>query len=270
VLTFAGCSKSHPDYPLWQDTRLRARAWKPASSLRPHRAQWRRLAPAILHTKEEIMKSRSSFQLRLAQSCLALVTAVPLAQAGASTVISELLYDVPGTDSGLVFVELFGTPGTVLDGMTLEGVNGSDGSVYQSVTLSGTIPADGVFVIGDDSGDGSTLVNNADLVRNVDFQNGPDSVVLRDNTGILDALGYGDFTSAVFAGEGSAAADVAAGWSLARINPGVDTNNNQADFVGLDTPTPGLVTVSSVPLPPAVALLLSGMAGLAGVARRRH
>ena len=40
----------------------------------------------------------------------------------ASTVISELFYDAAGADNGLVFVELFGTPGTHLDGMLLEGV----------------------------------------------------------------------------------------------------------------------------------------------------
>jgi hypothetical protein len=219
---------------------------------------------------EEIMKSRNTYPLRLAQSCLALSSILPFAQAAANTVISELLYDVPGTDSGQVFVELYGTPGTVLDGLVLEGVNGTDGSVYLSAMLSGTIPADGVFVIGDDSGDGSTLVSNADLVLDVDFQNGPDSVVLRDDNGILDALGYGDFTAAVFAGEGSAVADVAAGWSLARSNPGLDSNDNQADFTGLDLPTPGLVTVSAVPVPASAVLLLSGMAGLAGMARRRH
>jgi hypothetical protein len=219
---------------------------------------------------EEIMKSRSKYPLRLAQSCLALSGILPLAQAAANTVISELLYDVPGTDSGLVFVELYGTPGTVLDGLVLEGVNGTDGSVYLSAILSGTIPADGVFVIGDDSGDGTTLVSNADLVLDVDFQNGPDSVVLRDDSGILDALGYGDFTAAVFAGEGSAAADVAAGWSLARGNPGLDSNDNLADFTGLELPTPGQVAVSAVPVPASALLLLSGMSGLAGVARRRH
>jgi hypothetical protein len=216
------------------------------------------------------MKKEPTRRPRLALSCLALAAALPVTHAAANTVISELLYDVAGTDSGLVFVELFGAPGTVLNGLLLEGVNGTDGSIYQSVMLSGMIPADGVFVIGDDSGNGTTLVSNADLVLDVDFQNGPDSVVLRDSNGILDALGYGDFTAAVFAGEGSAAADVAADWSLARDNPLLDSNDNLADFIGLSLPTPGIVPASTVPVPPALALFLSGCAGLAGVARRRH
>jgi len=187
----------------------------------------------------------------------------------AQTVISEVLYDAAGTDNGNVFVELFGLPGTMLDGVLLEGVNGSDGSVYSSIPLSGVIPADGIFVIGDDSGDGTTLVQNADLVIDVDFQNGPDSIVLRSVDVILDALGYGDFAGGVFAGEGNAAPDVAAGFSLARLNPLIDSDDNLADFVALEVPTPGDIPVSAVPVPPAVMLFLSGVAGLAGVARRR-
>jgi hypothetical protein len=136
------------------------------------------------------------------------------------------------------------------------------------VLLSGVIPADGVFLIADDSGDGTSLVGEADLVANVDFQNGPDSVVLRGSGGVLDALGYGDFSTSSFAGEGSAAPDAASGQSLARFNPLLDSNNNLADFLLLDVPTPGAVPVSAVPVPPAVLLFLSGMAGLAGIARR--
>jgi hypothetical protein len=187
----------------------------------------------------------------------------------AGTVISEVLYDAAATDNGNTFVELHGTPGTVLDGLLLEGVNGTDGSVYRSVTLAGAIPADGVFVIADDSGDGTSQVGNADLVREVDFQNGPDSIVLRDAAGVLDALGYGDFAGAVFAGEGRAAPDVPAGSSLARFNPLLDTDDNLVDFLLLDLPTPGSVPANPVPVPAAFGLFLWGMAGLAVVARRK-
>jgi len=203
-----------------------------------------------------------------AQCLLAISGALAMNIAQSQTVISEVLYDAAGTDNGNVFVELFGAPGAILDGLLLEGVNGADGVIYSSIMLSGVIPADGVFVIGDDAGDGTTLVGNADLVMNVDFQNGPDSVVLRDAGGVLDALGYGDFTGGVFAGEGSAAPDVTGGVSLARINPLLDSNDNLADFMSLDVPTPGSVPVSAVPVPPTVMLFLSGMAGLVGVARR--
>jgi len=158
--------------------------------------------------------------------------------ANAQLIISEVFYDASGSDNGVTFVELYGTPG----------VNGLDGSIYRTVMLSGVIPADGVFVIGDDSGDGTTLVALADLVGNVDFQNGPDSIALMNSMGVIDALGYGDFTSAVFAGEGSAAPDVMAGNSLVRFNPLLDTDNNLADFLALTVPTPGFVPSSVVPV----------------------
>jgi energy-converting hydrogenase Eha subunit B len=187
----------------------------------------------------------------------------------AATVISEALYDAAGSDNGNVFVELYGTPGTVLEGLSLEGVNGSDGSVYLTLPLSGVIPDDGIFVVADDAGDGGSLVGDVDLVVDMDFQNGPDSIALRNASGILDALGYGDFSGGVFAGEGNAAPDAPAGSSLARLNPLADSGDNLSDFTVLDTPTPGSVPVSSVPLPPALGLSLFGIGGLLAVSRRR-
>lgn len=213
--------------------------------------------------------SRERTLFHLPACALGLAGAMLSASGYASTVISEALYDASGTDNGSVFIELFGPPGTVLDELLLEGVNGADGAVYQTVALSGVIPENGVFVIADDSGDGTTLVGSADLIVNVDFQNGPDSIVLRNGVGVLDALGYGDFAGGVFAGEGRAAPDGPAGSSLARFNPLVDTDDNLGDFIVLDLPTPGSVPVSAVPLPPAVGLFLAGLAGLVTVSRKR-
>jgi hypothetical protein len=183
--------------------------------------------------------------------------------ASAAPVISELLYDATGTDAGAVFVELLGAPGESLDGLFLDGVNGSGataGDVYKTIPLGGVISGDGVFVIGDGSG-GMTSVPNADLVADVDFQNGPDSVVLRTASTILDAVGYGVFGSGdVFAGEGTAAPDPASGSSLARLNFLLDTDDNSVDFSVLETPTPGIVPAAgAVPLPASLLLLLSGM-----------
>jgi hypothetical protein len=86
------------------------------------------------------------------------------------------------------------------------------------------------------------------VLPNVDLQNGPDSLVLLKDGVVVDALGYGSFGgSSVFAGEGLAAPDVAAGWSLARVFADLDTDSNAIDFVALSTPTPGAGQVSGIP-----------------------
>ncbi len=91
--------------------------------------------------------------------------------ARALPVISEVLYDGPGADDGQSFVELYGDPGTPLDGLVLEGVNGSNGAVGPVVELFEVIPDDGVFVVADDVGDGTSLVPAADLIANFDLCN---------------------------------------------------------------------------------------------------
>lgn len=208
---------------------------------------------------------------RGAAAVCALVFSLACQGARAAPVISEVFYDASGSDAGVTFLELFGSPGTSLAGLVVEGVNGGDGSVYKTLTLSGVIPADGVFLIGDDAGGGVTSVPGADLVADIDFQNGPDSVVLRGGGGgILDAVGYGSFGGgSVFAGEGGAAPDAAAGSSIARFDPLLDTNDNSVDFGVLASPTPGSVPVSAVPLPAAAWLFLSGLSGMVVAGRRR-
>jgi hypothetical protein len=209
---------------------------------------------------EDAMRIRFAKSLALlCGGCAGLVAS----QLNAAPVISELFYDAVGSDSGHVFLELFGAPGENLQGLVVEGVNGTDGAVYRSISLSGEMPADGVFVIGDDDG-GSSFVANVDLIAEVDFQNGPDSVVLRDGLTVVDAVAYGDFAAGdAFFGEGSAAPDPAAGGSIARFNPFIDSNDNSADFIVLDMPTPGMVpVVSAVPLPAGLWLFMSGLGTL--------
>ena len=155
--------------------------------------------------------------------------------------ISELLYDAIGTDNGTVFIELYGAPGTSLDGWHVEGVNGADGAVGPIVTLSGQIGSDGFFVLAD-SDAGATQVANADLLANFDFQNGPDSVVLRDALGnVLDALGYGVFGATdIFAGEGQRGAGRRRGSEpRALVRQPRHATTTLADFALLDVPTPG-------------------------------
>lgn len=199
----------------------------------------------------------------------ALALLMPLSSpAAALPLISEVLYDAAGADAGQSFVELYGTPGTDLAGLVVEGINGSNGEVTDSIALSGLIPADGLFVLASDVGDGTTLVQNADLIGMFDFQNGPDSVVLRDAGGVLDALGYGVFgPGEFFAGEGTAAPDAPADSSLARVFADVDTDDNAADFA-VGAATPGSAAFA-VPEPDSGSLVLAGLAALAGLGRRR-
>ena len=103
--------------------------------------------------------------------------AAPVA-ALATPLLSEVLYDALGSDDGHGFVELSGVPGTLLDGMTLEGVNGAGGAIGPVVTLIGVIASDGLFVVADTRA-GTTSVPSPDQLANFDFQNGPDSSVSR-------------------------------------------------------------------------------------------
>jgi hypothetical protein len=207
---------------------------------------------------------------RCAPHWLFLFLALAAGRASALPVISEVLYDATGSDDGALFVELYGAPGSSVEGWVIEGVNGSDGEVTHTLALAGTFPADGILVIADESSGGGTLVPGADLLASFDFQNGPDSVVLRDAGGaVVDALGYGVFEAGTFfAGEGSPAADPPAGSSVARLFADVDTGDNAADFAGLAAPTPGAAPLQPVPEPAAAVLLVSGLASLALIRRR--
>ena len=191
--------------------------------------------------------------------------------AAALPLVSEVFYDAVGSDNGVGFVEIYGTPGFDLTGWSVHGVNGADGAVGPSLMLSGVIPGDGFFVIGDDRGDGGTDVANADLILNFDFQNGPDSIELHDPLGVVDAVGYGVFLPGeVFAGEGTPAPDPPAGSSLARTFANADTDDNAFDFAALSVPTPGTGVLAPVPEPGTGALLAMGLLGLARAGRRRR
>ena len=192
------------------------------------------------------------------------------APAVAVPLLSEVYYDAVGSDDGQSFVELYGTPGSSLAGLVIEGVNGTGGTVTHTLTLSGNFGADGLFVVADRTSAGTTQVSDADLLLDFDFQNGPDSVRLRDAVSVLDALGYGVFAAGdIFAGEGSPAVDPVPGLSLARPFANLDTNDNAVDFVA-GSPTPGSAPLSAVPEPASASLFGAGLAGLAAGRRRRR
>lgn len=190
--------------------------------------------------------------------------------AHALPLISEVFYDAVGTDDGQSFVELYGTPGASLAGLRLEVVNGDNGVVVTGLNLAGEFSSDGLFVVADRTAAGTTSVVGAGLLLDFDIQNGPDSLVLRDGIGVLDAVGFGVFGAAdVFAGEGLPAIDAPAGSSIARRFANVDSGDNSLDFVALAAPTPGTAPVAPVPEPGVASLFALGLAGLAARRRRR-
>jgi len=196
--------------------------------------------------------------------CLWLPTASP-----ASPILSEVFYDAEGSDDGHVFVELFGSPGTSLDGLWLEGVNGFNGSVTVHLELSGSIGPSGLFVVADHTGGGTSFVPGADQLANFDFQHGPDSIVLGGALGVLDAVGYGSFGVAeFFAGEGNAAPDPPAGFALARLYADLDSSDNASDFA-VAFPSPGSAPRQVLPEPGSAALLGLGLAVLGRRKSRR-
>ena len=115
---------------------------------------------------------RLGSRLRWLFTALLLWSGLAVAPAQATPLISELFYDAVGLDNGQSFVEIAGVPGSALDGMTLEGINGTGGSVTVTVELFGVIPEDGLFVVADADGDGVSLVLEADQLADFDFQNG--------------------------------------------------------------------------------------------------
>ena len=198
-----------------------------------------------------------------------LTTCLFAAPAFALPLISEVFYDGVGSDNGQSFVELYGAPGTPLDGLVLEGINGAGGGVTVSIVLSGSIAADGLYLLADLDTGGGTLVPEPDAVANFDFQNGPDSVVLREVGGaVLDAVAYGVFDPGeVFAGEGDPVADAPAGSSIARFFADVDSDDNAFDFAVLGSPTPGTAPLS-VPEPSTGLLAFTALAVLAAKGSR--
>jgi len=221
-------------------------------------------------TNERNTKTRSQLAwIRRLIHCGVTATALCAGVASATPLISEVYYDAVGSDDGQSFVEIYGIAGSVLDGLTLEGVNGSNGAVGPIIAISGVIPTDGVFVVADMDAAGLTMVANADLLANFDFQNGPDSIVLMEAGLAIDAVGYGVFAAGeIFAGEGTSAADAPAGSSLARLFADLDRDDNSLDFVVLSTPTPGTVQLTAIPELGSGLLTVMGLVGLSLLGRR--
>lgn len=185
----------------------------------------------------------------LAWALLGLALLPTAAAQGTLPLLGEVHYDAAGADGPAVFTELRGPPGLSLDGFRLEGVNGGDGAVYRTIPLDGlTVPDDGLLVLA--TPDATCWVRGAaDAFAPVDWQNGPDSVVLVQETPLgpltVDALGYGEGAPVY---ETAPAPEPVADGSLTRDAAGTDTQDNARDF-GEAEPSPGLASAPAERFP---------------------
>lgn len=203
----------------------------------------------------------------------------------AALIINEVDYDQPGGDTA-EFIELFnpGTSPVVLDGYTIDLVNGSNGSAYSSFDLSGlSVSANGYLVLCDDM---AAVANcDIDVTSSGWIQNGGtdgDAVALLSGGTLVDSVVYEGMSSflAPYAEGGSftVADSNTISMSIGRLPNGIDSNTNSADFNSACI-TPGSgnisgtgdcsISVSAVPLPAAAWLFGSGLLGLIGISRRR-
>ena len=171
------------------------------------------------------------------------VACVPLADG--DIVINEFLPDEVGSESTAetTFVELRGTPGLCLGGLSVVHINGtSSGNTLSTHELVGDMPSDGYFVLGE------TDVVNLDQDVNLDLQGGPDNIVLYSGEVAIDAVGYGSFDpDGTFAGEDTSAPTTGSGEGdgIGRCPTAdivsSDSDNNSEDFAVFEGVTPGAV-----------------------------
>ena len=168
-----------------------------------------------------------------------LLLAILAREAGGQVVINEIFPDPEGADAGAEFVELFnaGAQAQSLAGMRLQFANGAEGPTWYTrwTGVAGDLLEPGQrFLIVDRNWLGA-VPGDAEVY--LGLQNGPDAVRLEQDGLALDMVGYGPLTD-VFLYEGHPVA-LAAGMALGRRPDGLDTDDNQADFVQT-SPTPGI------------------------------
>ena len=161
----------------------------------------------------------------------------------AAIVINEVCYDPVGSDEGFEWIELYNNGCTSIQ---LEGAKILSGG--SSYTLQYTLPffelrPQRYLLIGGES------IITAQLYYNFSFQNGGS-----ETDGIQYVSSDGTYTDTVLYDSPNIfqlwddhncpglnfALDVPAGYSLARIYDGCDTDNCTADFIAEAKPTPGL------------------------------
>jgi len=189
-------------------------------------------------------------------TALATLFAAALSCAPAShPIVTEVLYDATGDDTGHEYIELWNPdPATVsLHGLRIEAGDGGGPGRWTLRWTGG--PADSLrprsrFVIG-----GVNVSPRPDAVVSLELQNGPDAVRLVWPDGATEVVGWGVHDFAEYSC-GEPAADVPSGFSLARIPDAAANGSNAADFRAAE-PSPGSPNLRAVD-----AALLKGRSAL--------
>jgi len=134
-------------------------------------------------------------------------------------------------------VELFnaGDVAVCLQGWRLESGNGAGPGRWTlewEGTAADTVGPRSFFVIGEE-----LVEPEPQAVADLDLQNGPDACRLLAPAGAADLVGWGDHAYGEYY-EGRPSAEAGAGVSLGRDPDGTDSDDNAADFSGLEPPSP--------------------------------
>ncbi len=166
---------------------------------------------------------------------------------GTNIIITEVLYDTPGTDSVEEWIELYNPTGNAI---SLSGWTISDNA--GTFTLSGSIAPFGFLVLARDSAGFNALYGfNPDIVMGsaIALSNSGDQLVLKDNSGQqVDFVAWENYVS---------------GWSISAVHTTIyrpsatdtDTVNDWADSGTLGTPGSGNYGGGTDVTPPSVTIL---------------
>jgi len=214
---------------------------------------------------------RYSVRYLISTSSLLLVLGVFTPAIAANAIFfNEIHYDNVGADVN-EGVEIAGPSGLDLSGWQLLFYNGNGGNLYGSVALSGIIPE---------------LSNGFGLLsfETPGVQNGPDGFALVNNLDeVIQFLSYeGDFTATEGAANGLASQQIgSAEETSSAVTDSLQLVGNGRYYEDFQWQSPQThsfsainsgqtITPSAVPLPAALPLFLSGIAGFGLLARSRR
>ena len=175
-----------------------------------------------------------------ASSVLLFATALaPPALAG--PILNEVCYDGSGADADEAFTEILGHAGHVALGVVAaRHQRRPTARAYRTISLTGaTIPSDGLLVLATTAAPPAAVLAARDLTANVDWQNGPDAVLLLDANGHRRRRPAVRKRGRVQRRRGRLRDRRRWPATACHAEPvGTDTNDNATDFSATSTPTP--------------------------------